>query len=254
MKLISWNINGFRAVQKKGVLLKLLRVEAPDILCLQETKISAGKIAKEKIDFPGYHIVWTSAKREGYSGTALIVKNNLGAMQVDGLGVEKFDAEGRIQILSLPRFFLYNIYFPNSNHELSRLGYKTEFNQAIFSDYKKRDKIKPVILTGDFNVAHRPIDLARPKENEGNAGYTDEERRFMDKFLNAGLIDTFRHKNTDKVQYSWWSFRAGARGRNVGWRIDYFLVSDRIKGLIKKAYILDHFTGSDHAPVVLELK
>ena len=150
-------------------------------------------------------------------------------------------------------FYLLNIYFPNANHELSRLRYKLDFNDALLKYVKKLEKKKPVIITGDFNVAHQEIDLARPRDNEGNAGFTVEERAWFSQFLKAGFIDTFRYKNSDKIQYSWWSFRAGARSRNIGWRIDYFCVSDKLKKSLKKAYILDKVTGSDHAPVGLEI-
>ncbi|HNX11004.1 MAG TPA: exodeoxyribonuclease III [bacterium] len=254
MKIISWNVNGIRANLRQGALPLLLSQEKPAVVCLQETKISEKKLAAEKINFPGYQVFFHSAKREGYSGTALLISDKLKTDKVKvGIGLEKFDAEGRIQILELPKAYLCNVYFPNSNHELSRLSYKQEFNEALLQYIKKLDKKKPVIVTGDFNVAHQPIDLARPKQNEGNAGYTKEEREFMTRFLSQGFVDSFRFKNPQKIQYSWWSFRSAARLRNIGWRIDYFVVSDRIKKLIKKAYILDKITGSDHAPVVLEI-
>jgi len=225
---------------------------------LQEIKISEAKLLKENISLADYTLFGNGAHREGYSGTALIVKNYL-VKKIEnldiknGIGIDEFDHEGRIQILELDKWFLLNIYFPNSNHELSRLKYKEKFNAAILKYYQKLDQKKPVIITGDFNVAHEPIDLARPKENEGNAGYTKEERYWMSKFLASDLTDTFRFLNGDKVQYSWWSFRMNARIRNVGWRIDYFLVSSRMKKYLKKAYILDKVKGSDHCPVGLEI-
>lgn len=258
MKIISWNVNGLRAVVKKESWVDFLAEFKPDILCLQEIKISEAKIVKENFSFPGYTFLGNGARREGYSGTALLIKNTLvkklGKLNIAvGIGIDEFDHEGRIQILELESFYLLNIYFPNSNHELGRLDYKERFNAAILKCYQRLDKKKPVVITGDFNVAHEPIDLARPKENVGSAGYTSEERVWMDKFLAAGLVDTFRELNGQKVQYSWWSFRAGARRRNVGWRIDYFLVSSRMKKYFKKAYILDKITGSDHCPVGLEI-
>lgn len=254
MKLISWNVNGIRAVAKKGFSDFLLQ-EKPDILGLQEVKISEQARLDQEFHFPGYNIHWHSALRPGYSGTAVLVRNNLvGFCGVkNGLGEEKFDTEGRVQTVELDNFFLLNIYFPNANSELSRLGYKLEFNEALLKHIKRLEKKKGVIVTGDFNVAHQPIDLARPKANEGQAGYTKEERSWMNKFLASGYIDTFRHLHGERVQYSWWSYRMDARSRNVGWRIDYFCVLAKLGRLVKKAYILDQVTGSDHAPIGLEL-
>ena len=260
MKLISWNVNGLRAVLKKGSLTDFLQNEKPDILCLQEIKISEAKIAKENFQFPGYYLLSNGAKREGYSGTALLIKNEiLDPPEADdkinnGIGMAEFDDEGRIQILELPKFYLLNIYFPNANGELSRLPYKMKFNRALLAHLKKLQVKKPIVITGDFNVAHQAIDLARPKENEGSAGFTATERQWMTEFLAAKFVDSFRFLNGDKIQYSWWSFRAGARQRNVGWRIDYFCVSDKIKKYLKKAYILDKTLGSDHAPVGIEIE
>lgn len=258
MKIISWNVNGLRAIMRKGNLIDFLATAKPDIVCLQEIKISAAKLEKAALEFPGYQLFANGARREGYSGTALLVRDSFLKKQdklevKTGIGQDEFDHEGRIQILDLPRFYLLNLYFPNSNHALSRLAYKQKFNAAIMREIKKREGKKPVVVTGDFNVAHKPIDLARPKENEGNPGYTIEERTDMEKFLAGGLVDTFRFLEGQKVQYSWWSFRAGARRRNVGWRIDYFLVSDKMKKYLKKAYILDKVLGSDHCPVGLEI-
>lgn len=254
MKIISWNINGIRAVAKKG-LAAFLRSQKPDILCLQEIKISEAARAQIEFDFAGYTEYWHSAARPGYSGTAILVKGGLSGIIScqNGLGIEKFDFEGRIQTLELKKFYLLNIYFPNANPELTRLNYKLEFNEALLKYLKKLEKKKPVVVTGDYNVAHEPIDLARPKENEGSPGFTEEERSWFKKFIASGFIDTFRLVNGQKVQYSWWSFRSGARARNVGWRIDYFCVSDKLKKQVKRAYILDKITGSDHAPVGLEL-
>ncbi|MFA6514487.1 MAG: exodeoxyribonuclease III [Patescibacteria group bacterium] len=254
MKLISWNVNGIRAVAKKG-LADFLKTEKPDILCLQEVKISDSARALVEFDFVDYEEYWNCAKRPGYSGTAVLVKRGLTDFVnvKNGLAEDRFDIEGRVQIVEMKDFYLLNAYFPNSNHELTRLGYKLDFNEALLKYAKKLEKKKPLIITGDFNVAHQEIDLARPKDNVGNPGFTIEERTFMNKFLAAGFIDTFRELNGDKVQYSWWSFRATARLRNIGWRIDYFCVSDKLKKRLKKASILDKQTGSDHAPVVLEI-
>ncbi|MFA6194855.1 MAG: exodeoxyribonuclease III [Patescibacteria group bacterium] len=259
MKIISWNVNGIRAVAKKG-FKDFLRSEKPDILCLQEIKISDSARLLTEFDFAGYTEYWNSAERPGYSGTAILAREGLGGAKglkiksvKNGFGLAKFDKEGRVQTLETGKLFLLNVYFPNSNHELSRLGYKLEFNETLLKYIKKLEKSKPVVITGDFNVAHEEIDLARPKENEGSAGFTPEERDWMTKLLQAGFVDTFREKNGRKVQYSWWSFRMNARVRNIGWRIDYFCVSAKLRRSLKKAYILDKITGSDHAPIVLEL-
>lgn len=254
MKIISWNINGIRAVAKKG-FSGFLREVKPDILCLQEVKISDTVKNETEFDFAGYTEYWNCAERPGYSGTAILVADGFSGVKSlkNGFGVAKFDSEGRVQTLELEKFYLLNVYFPNANAELSRLGYRLEFNEALLKYIKRLEKAKPVIVTGDYNVAHEEIDLARPKENEGSAGFTKEERAWLTKFLAAGFIDTFRELNGQKVQYSWWSFRALARERNVGWRIDYFCASIKLKRLIKKAYILDKVTGSDHAPVGIEL-
>lgn len=254
MKIISWNVNGIRAVAKKGFKDFLLS-EKPDILCLQEIKISDSARLLTEFDFSGYAEYWHSAERPGYSGTVILVREGLKGIKgtKNGLGQVKFDKEGRVQTLENDKFFLLNVYFPNSNHELSRLDYKLEFNEALLKYIKKLEKAKPVVITGDFNVAHEEIDLARPKENEGSAGFTAAERAWMTKFLKTGFIDTFREKNGQKVQYSWWSFQTNARSRNVGWRIDYFCVSAKLRRSLKKAYILDKITGSDHAPIGLEI-
>lgn len=258
MKLISWNVNGVRAVLKKG-FLEFLKEESPDILCLQEIKIAEKDIALTAFDFPDYKEFWCSAKKPGYSGTAILIKEKLlkgelsGLTIKNGLGVDDFDNEGRTQILETLDFYLINAYFPNSRADLSRLDYKIEFNEAMWKMAKKLEKKKPVIITGDFNVAHEEIDLARPKQNEGESGFTAEERESFSDLLKLGFTDTFRSLNPDKIQYSWWSFRAGARIRNVGWRIDYFCVSAKLKKTLKKAYILDKITASDHAPIGLEI-
>jgi len=255
MKLISWNVNGIRAVASHGFAV-FLREEVPDIICVQEIKISDSTRLKTEFDFLNYTEYWNSAKRPGYSGTAILVHEGfLGVLGIkNGIGIKKFDEEGRIQTLELKKYYLVNVYFPNSNHELSRLGYKLEFNVALLKYVKKLEKKKPVVITGDYNVAHEPIDLAHPKENEGNPGFTAQERTWFSAFLKAGFIDTFRYLNGAKIQYSWWSFRMAARTRNIGWRIDYFCVSDKLKPHLKKAYILDKIKGSDHAPIGLEIE
>jgi len=254
MKLISWNVNGIRAVSKKGFKNFLLEFK-PDIIGLQEIKISDKSREEESFDFPGYREYWHSAKRPGYSGTAILVRDGLKEFKgvSNGLGNDYFDNEGRVQTVELDKFYVLNIYFPNANEQLSRLGYKLEFNVSLLKYIKRLEEKKPVIVTGDFNVAHQAIDLARPQANEGRAGYTTEERDWMSEFLAAGYVDTFRFLNKDKIQYSWWSYRLTARSRNVGWRIDYFCASAKLKRLLKKAYILDQVLGSDHAPIGLEI-
>lgn len=253
MKIISWNVNGLRAVIKKG-FNDFLKKENPDILTIQEIKISQEKKDLVKFDFPNYEEFWHPAERPGYSGTLILYKKNLDIInKKNGLGIEKFDREGRLQTIETKNFYLINTYFPNSNDLLSRLPYKLEFNNKVSEYLKKLEAKKPIIITGDFNVAHQEIDIARPRANEGKAGFTEEEKGWMDKFLQKDFVDSFRYLNKDKVQYSWWSYRAGARSKNVGWRIDYFVVSKKIIKKIKKSYILDKVLGSDHAPIGLEI-
>ncbi|MDA3803044.1 MAG: exodeoxyribonuclease III [Patescibacteria group bacterium] len=261
MKIISWNVNGIRAALKKG-FREFLEKENPDIICMQEIKIASKDIDPEIFNFSGYSEFWNSAQKPGYSGTAIFIKEELLKKDKDikvesGFnlkGSDKFDNEGRVQIVELKDKFLINAYFPNSQGDLARLDFKVEFNDLMLKKAKMLEKKKPVIITGDFNVAHKEIDLARPKANEGNAGYTKEERESFTNLINSGFIDTFREVNGDKVQYSWWSFRAAARVRNVGWRIDYFCVSAKLKKSLKNAYILDKIYGSDHAPIGIEIK
>jgi exodeoxyribonuclease-3 len=252
---MSWNVNGIRAVLKNG-FLEVLNKYQPDVLALQEVKISENDRGKTELDFPGYTEIWHSAERPGYSGTAILIKEKSPLKiikQTNGLNHDQFDSEGRVQTIEFENFYFVNAYFPNTRHDLSRLDFKIEFNNKIFAHVKKLEKNKPVIITGDFNVAHTPIDLAHPKENEKNAGFTIEERTSCDKFLKQGMIDTFRHTSPKKIQYSWWTYRFGARSRNMGWRIDYFLVSDILKNKIIKAEILDQVLGSDHCPVSLKI-
>jgi exodeoxyribonuclease-3 len=249
MKIFSWNVNGVRAIIRKG-FIDFLKKEKPDILCLQEIKISAASREKEKFDFFGYQEFWHSAERPGYSGTMILVKDGIKI-----LGEEEFsnDPEGRVQVLEFSEFYLANVYFPNANQELSRLDFKIKFNNRLLKFFKKLEKKKPLVICGDYNVAHEAVDLFHSKENEGGAGYTVEERTWMTKFLTAGFIDTFRKMNPKKVQYSWWSFRSAAREKNVGWRIDYFCVSAKIFSKVKKSFIRDDIMGSDHCPIGIEI-
>ena len=253
MKLLSWNVNGIRACLKKG-FKEFLLANKPDVLAIQEIKIAKKDIEKEEFDYPGYNEYYFSAKKPGYSGTGIIIKKSLKVLDYqEGLGVEKFDDEGRTQIIELEDYYLVNNYFPNTQNELQRLDFKQEYNREFLRHIKKLEKIKPVIACGDLNVAHKPIDLKNDKANRGRAGYTDEERNWMTKFLDAGFIDAFRYLKPDSVEYSWWSYRFNARANNAGWRIDYFLVSDKLKNNIKDAYILCDIHGSDHAPIGVNL-
>ncbi|MBT6691153.1 exodeoxyribonuclease III [Candidatus Parcubacteria bacterium] len=249
LKILCWNVNGIRAVIRKG-FLDFLKKQKPDILCIQEIKISDTARHEQQFDFPGYQEFWNSAQRPGYSGTAILVKDGIKVNYLDSLS---WDDEGRVQILDVGKYYLVNIYFPNANHELSRLDFKIKFSDKLLLHLKKLEKKKPLIITGDYNVAHNEIDLARPKPNVGNPGFTAEERAWMNKFLGKGFKDTFRELHPNKIQYSWWSYRANARVNNVGWRIDYFCVSNKILKKIRRAYILDKILGSDHAPVGIEI-
>jgi len=258
MKIYSWNINGIRAVLKKSEFKNFLEQANPDVLLMQEVKITEEARQKKIIDFEkmDYTAFWNSAERPGYSGTLTLVKKNLALQGLsfrNGMGVEKFDKEGRVQTLEFLDFYLLNIYFPNANRELTRLGYKMEFNLALETYVEKLNKQKPVILAGDFNVAHAEIDLARPENNKGRAGFTKDERKWIHAFLKKDFVDVYREFCPDKIQYTWWTYRAMARERNVGWRIDYFLVTKKLLEKIKEVQIHDDVFGSDHCPISLEL-
>lgn len=252
MKLLSWNVNGIRACVRKG-FTDFLSDYKPDVLGIQEIKIDDKSRAKEVFDFKNYQEYWHPAQKPGYSGTAILTREKT-IKNIAGLGDLEFDKEGRVQTLEFDKFYFVNAYFPNARPELVRIDYKEKFNEKILRFIKKLEKTKPVIICGDFNVAIEEIDLARPKENIGNPGFSQEERYWGRKFLDSGLVDTFRYFNKDKVQYSWWSHRMNARARNIGWRIDYFMVSAKIIKHVKKAFILDNVQGSDHCPVGIELK
>ncbi len=253
MLLVSWNVNGIRACYKNG-LLDFLKKYKPDIIGMQEIKASEEKVPKEILYLPGYEKVWNPAKRPGYAGTAVFYKSGIKPENIDlGIGKKKFDDEGRVMTLEFKRFYFVNSYFPNSQHGLTRLKFKLEFDKEI-QDYldKLRDR-KPVVVCGDFNVAHKPIDLANPKQNEKNAGFTPEERAWMDKFLADGWIDSFRLFTKEGGHYTWWTYRFNARARNIGWRVDYFIVSKNLVPKVKRSWILSDVYGSDHAPIGLEL-
>ncbi|HAA5523412.1 TPA_asm: exodeoxyribonuclease III [Listeria monocytogenes] len=249
MKLISWNVNGLRAAVKKGFLEYFEEVDA-DIFCLQETKLQEGQI---ELDLPAYKDYWNYALKKGYSGTAIFTKVEPLSVQY-GLGVPEHDTEGRVITLEFEEFFMVTVYTPNSQAELKRLDYRMTFEDAILEYVKNLDKTKPVVLCGDLNVAHEEIDLKNPKTNRKNAGFSDEERAKFSAFLDAGFIDSFRYFYPDLTDaYSWWSYRMNARARNTGWRIDYFVVSERLKDKLVDAKIHADVLGSDHCPVELEL-
>jgi exodeoxyribonuclease-3 len=254
MKIISWNVNGIRACIAKG-FLEFLKSEDPDIICLQETKAHQEQVDAKLEQYP--HHFWNSAQKKGYSGTAVFSK--IKPINITtGIGV--LDSEGRIQTLEFENFYLVNNYTPNSKPDLSRLPLRyNEWHNALMNHIKNLEKKKPVIICGDLNVAHTEQDIARPASNKttatkpGSPGFTNQEREKFTDYLNNNLIDTFRELNPEKIKYSWWSYMGGARTRNVGWRIDYFLASKSLKPKIKTADILDQVMGSDHAPVLLEI-
>ena len=249
MKFISWNVNGLRACVQKGFLEFFHQADA-DFFCLQETKLQEGQI---QLELPGYHQYWCYAEKKGYSGTAIFTKHPPFSVAY-GLGVPELDAEGRLITLEYPGFYLITCYTPNAQQELARIDYRLKWEEA-FRDYvSKLDVTKPVILCGDLNVAHKEIDLKNPASNRGNAGFSDEERACFTQLLDKGFTDTFRYQNpTATGMYSWWSYRFRARENNAGWRIDYFLVSDRLRDSISDTSIYTQITGSDHCPVGLEL-
>jgi len=254
MKIISWNLNGIRAVAKKGLFEKIKEMN-PDVICFQETKAQDDQIAEVLNELDGYHFYSNSAVKKGYSGTAILTKEKPLSVQSD-IGIEEHDQEGRVLTAEYENYYIITVYTPNSKNDLSRLGDRQNFDAAFLAYLKELEKNKPIIVCGDFNVAHKEIDLARPKPNYNkSAGFMQEEIDGMDNYTNAGLLDTFRFFHPDKTDaYSWWSFRGGARDRNVGWRIDYFLVSESLKDQLQSASILSDMYGSDHCPVEIELK
>jgi exodeoxyribonuclease-3 len=252
IRILSWNVNGLRAAYRKGFLDWFLR-EKPDILCIQETKAQEEQLPDEIKNVGGYYTYFSSADRKGYSGVGLFTKEKPENIK-RGFGIEKFDNEGRIFIADYKRFSLFNIYFPNGKASKERLKYKLDFYDS-FLDYVTRLKNKggKLIICGDVNTAHTEIDLARPKENKKVSGFLPEERLWMDKFMACGFIDTFRLFNKEGKHYTWWDLKSRARERNVGWRIDYFFVSDNLKGNVKSAFILSEVMGSDHCPIGIEI-
>lgn len=249
MKLISWNVNGFRAVLGKGFEDFFKSADA-DIFCLQETKMQPGQA-----DFApsGYHQYWYSAEKKGYSGTAVFSRQEPLSVAF-GIGIPEHDTEGRVITLEFEDFYLVTVYTPNAQRELARLDYRMAWEDAFRGYLMALDEKKPVVVCGDLNVAHEEIDLKNPKSNRHSAGFSDEERSKFTELLSCGFADTFRRLYPDKVQYSWWSYMMKAREKNVGWRIDYFLVSDRLWARVKDSVILDEVIGSDHCPVMLTME
>ena len=264
MKFVSWNINGIRAVHKKGLFVPFVEQYQPDLLCLQETKAEQHQ---SEVDLPEYEEYWNSAARKGYSGTAIFAKHKPDKILLDlphdiaqkyeleGDGYGNPNAEGRVIALELPQLFLVTVYTPNAKDDLSRVELRHKHWDPAFLEYLKRlQQEKPVVFCGDLNVAHQPIDLANPKANDGKKGFTREEREGIDHYIDAGFVDIFRHLHPDEPkQYTWWSHFANSRARNIGWRIDYFFVSKSLVPKVKKAEILPEVMGSDHCPVLLEL-
>lgn len=252
MKIISWNVNGVRAIAKKGFINQVKDLN-PDVLCLQETKAQDDQVGETLQELDEYQLLVNSAVKKGYSGTAILTKKKPLAYTYD-IGIEEHDQEGRVICAEFSDHYLVNVYTPNSGSELKRLSYRQQWDRDFLNYLKKLEESKPVIICGDLNVAHRDIDLARPKANYNkSAGFMQEEIDGIDNLTKSNFLDTFRHINPDTIKYSWWSYRAGARERNVGWRIDYFLCSNTYIDKVLNANILDHVMGSDHCPVAIEL-
>jgi exodeoxyribonuclease-3 len=248
MKITTWNVNGFRAILKKGFKESITLLN-PDILCLQEIKAKKEQLSDEDITIPGYQFVWNSAERPGYSGVAMYYKKNDASIQF-GLSSDEFDTEGRVIRMDLPEFTLFNIYFPNGQRGQERVDYKLRFYKLLLDicdELHKSDR--KVVITGDFNTAHSEIDLANPKENSVVSGFLPQERAWIDYYLQHGFVDAFRALYPDKVQYSWWTYRVNARARGIGWRLDYYLTSEKLMQNVKDVIIHDDVMGSDHCPV-----
>lgn len=249
--LISWNVNGIRAVLKKDFAQWFTETQ-PDVLCLQETKAKPEQVDLP-LEFAGYHQYWNSAEKPGYSGTLILTKEKPLSV-VNGIGIDQHNTEGRVITAEYEDYYLVTVYTPNAQGELKRLDYRLEWDRDFLTYCKELEKVKPVIFCGDLNVAHTEIDLARPKNNKQKPGFSLEERASFDSIVSAGFIDTFRHFYPNKLDaYSWWSYRAGARGKNVGWRLDYFCASSSLTPRLKDATILSDVLGSDHCPVTLTI-
>lgn len=248
MKCISWNVNGLRACLQKG-FLDFFRDADADLFCLQETKLQPEQVT---LELPGYEQFWCSAEKKGYSGTAIFAKRKPLSVTY-GVGVEELDHEGRMITLEYPDFYFVTCYTPNAQDGLKRIDHRMAWDDAFRERLRALDAVKPVIACGDLNVAHNEIDLKNPKTNRGNPGFSDEERGKFNELLDAGFTDTFRHLYPDAVKYSWWSYRFHAREKDIGWRIDYFLISDRLRPALQRADILQDIMGSDHCPVQITL-
>ena len=250
MKIISWNVNGIRAVLKKG-FLDFIKKEKPDIICIQETKAAPEQVDAILDNYPYQY--WNSAEKKGYSGTAIFSKIKPIAIKND-LEIEKHDHEGRVICMELKNYYLITVYTPNSKRDLSRLDYRANEWDVDFLNYLKAlEKNKPVVFCGDLNVAHKEIDLKNPKTNKKNAGFTNEERTGFENYMHSGFIDTFRMFNQEPEHYTWWSYMFNSRAKNVGWRIDYFCISECIKNKLQQSIILPEIMGSDHAPISIEI-
>ncbi|MBM4761916.1 exodeoxyribonuclease III [Bacillus sp. B15-48] len=249
MKFVSWNVNGLRACCKKGFIDYFTKIDA-DLFCIQETKLQEGQI---DLNLEGYHDFWHYAKKKGYSGTAVFSKVKPISVKY-GIDLEQYDCEGRAITLEFADFYLVNVYTPNSQRDLARLTFRLEWENRLREYLLELDQLKPVILCGDLNVAHQEIDLKNNKSNKGNSGFTDEEREKMTKLLASGFVDSFRSLHPNKEEaYTWWSYMNKVRERNIGWRIDYFLVSNKVASFIKEAKIDSQIMGSDHCPILLEM-
>ena len=251
MRMISWNVNGIRAISKKG-FSDWLQAESPDILCLQETKAHPEQLTKEVLEPAGYRTYWAAAEKKGYSGVAVFTKEIPKSVEY-GLGVPEFDSEGRTLILDFGPFILYNLYYPNGGAGNKRVPFKMSFYDAFLEHAERfRNANRKVIICGDVNTAHAEIDLSRPKENQKTTGFLPEERAWVTKFIEQGYIDTFRHFNPDPGHYTWWDYKTRARERNIGWRIDYFFVTANVLPYLREAFILKDVMGSDHCPIGIQ--
>ncbi len=253
VRLLSWNVNGIRAVEKKG-FLQWLAAASPDVLCLQETKAVPEQLSPALLDPPGYHVYWDYAERKGYSGVSIFSRENPDEV-VRGLGIDRFDPEGRVLCARYPAFMLFNVYFPNGKMNDERLRYKMDFYEVVLARLiELRDGGERVVICGDYNTAHKEIDLSHPKQNEKVSGFLPEERDWMDRLTASGFVDTFRMFNSEGGHYTWWDMKTRARERNIGWRLDYFFVSENLRDSVIDAGILSDVPGSDHCPVSLTLR
>ncbi len=253
MRIFSWNVNGLRAVVKKG-FFDWLESEGPDVVCLQEIKARTEDLDEKILNPKGYHAFWNPAERKGYSGVAIFTKKKPVAVHL-GLGIERFDCEGRVLRIEFKDFDLFSVYFPNGTSGEERLQYKMEFYDAFLDHCEElRGQGRELVITGDVNTAHKPIDLKNPKANQKNSGFLPEERAWVDKFIEHGYVDSFRAFNEDPDQYTWWSYRFNVRAKNVGWRIDYFFVTEGLMKKVKDSFITPEVMGSDHCPIGLDIK